>query len=648
MRLNFFQRNENQVEKEIPRKGNINSKSIWFFGRDTKNQEIVFRGENEDLTFLQTFQTSPSVYKAIHRKAMIASTTGYDFIPTREDAKIEEKRELEKFFEIPNLDESFPMIIYNTVAKMCLSRNAAWEMLKDEEGKYQSFYFLYGLVDVVIKDGRVVRYIQRGNPRFFDPSEIIFFKMPSPIDFLGQSQIKALDVPIATEIKALKHQYDNFDLRSFAGDAWELPAGISAEEEKRFLERIKEFYSGTSREPFPIPEGVKLIRGLPEPMEADFLELSKKNQAIVEETLGWSDYIGKNESDFSGIDFFQHEVKPILNIIQYAFNIFCWTYMGFNYALNFKNYSTSIKANARIIQVASKIPAPILTPNDIREMLGLKRDDTKKEMNEYILPFSVAETMKKKEKTDEKEEEQEVLELADERIKYYWRGISVVKKKFSREFAHDMISLKRKIKNRIIEFWKKKEKKELAKEIPEEIQKIVEIPENYFVFTTVDFLKEGFLLGKNNRVMELRIEAEFDVIPEREMKILKQRGLRISKETVEQIQKGDDKTKQGLVDVIVQGLEEGIDMKEMLKRTEDFFTDWEEWRIERKIRTELARVYNEGRIQTNEEMGLKKVHIELGPNPCDWCIANYGKVQDAETARWFFEETHPNCLCVVV
>jgi len=71
----------------------------------------------------------------------------------------------------------------------------------------------------------------------------------------------------------------------------------------------------------------------------------------------------------------------------------------------------------------------------------------------------------------------------------------------------------------------------------------------------------------------------------------------------------------------------------------------EEYRIDRIVRTELARAQNEARVNTYEKNGITEVEFIPNPDACPICVDLAGVYPTSEGRGLIPGQTHPNCEC---
>lgn len=609
-------------------------------------------GRNDFQACMEVYKRSPSVHFAVSTIAAIASSVEWFLRPIKDDASIENKRKLELFFKFPNNEEPFCSLIFNTVARLKIVSEAFWEMVQDENGEYQSIYYIFGEVDPIIEKNKIVGYRQKGSNQILSPERVLYFRFPDPLTFRGNSSLYSLDALIAAEMLNWKHNLENFRTKFHAGDVIYIPRSTSTEEYIRNREEIYAQYEKRNRKVMVLErdrdDGVQVDRARLEPLEGDYLKLLEQNSETIRTYLGLFEGQGK-ESEFANIDLYQLEVKPILKIIEWTINLFITTRMKIlDWEFHFKPYSPSLRAVARIVQILAKMGA--ITGNQARELAGLEPDETEPKLNEYIVTgIGIGEMQKEGSKEVEKVEKEAGdidKKLAEFREKF-WKGISKLEKQYKRDIASVFNSVKRKVRSKLEKVMVGKLAQ--GKLTPEEIEKILEsIPDNLISHDLVDLQVDGYLQGNANASKELKIGRVFKVIPEKEMNKIKKRAIEVSEDTMRRLKYGGLEGQKYLKQVLIDAMMEDLNLKETVRRVNELFEDWEEFKSERIVRTELQRVYNEGRIDTYAEEGIKKVRVELGPAPCEDCIRDSEMVEDLDSAIEYINSRHPNDMCIIV
>jgi hypothetical protein len=632
--LNLFVKPQAQPEQpEITRKGDI-TPGYKSYSEDNS----YFLQGNTYTRAMECFRNAYSVYQEINKIALIAAFNPYKFIKRDDSATEEEKTQLELFFEFPNEDDIFPGIIYNTVASLKLTGEAFWEMLKGDTF-YQSFYYLFGKTGLKIKDGRIAYYYQDNERLKWNKSEMIYFKIPNPIKFRGISGLESLDMQIAMQLLSAKFNLDSFRKRSQAGDVWFISDGIGKDVAIRVKEAIWQLYEGTNRRGEAIEGGnnVKLDRGKPDALKEDFQDLRQGIEKIISETIGNGESMTGKESEFADIDLYQKEVFPILKFIEYHLNYFILKFMNSHWKIQFKMYSSSMKANARVIQIMRKNGD--MSGDEARDLMGLELTGLP-EMQEYK-PVQTSMLSKLKNESLTNIDPKEIIKEDKKYLKkYLWRGTDRIQKRYDVKIGEQFANLKPKVKEKLNEL----NLSEITLDTKSEI--IDSIPDSLLTISLIDLMKESYLKGTINKQDQLKVGFAFDKVPEHEFKKIKSKATKVSKDTISHFKNGDDTGQMGLSQIISNGMKNHKTVQAISLDVDELFDGWETWKSERIVRAELAAAYNSGIIDfLGENKITEGIEIILGPNPCEECRRDAPLIHTLEDAREFFRDRHPNCMC---
>lgn len=99
---------------------------------------------------------------------------------------------------------------------------------------------------------------------------------------------------------------------------------------------------------------------------------------------------------------------------------------------------------------------------------------------------------------------------------------------------------------------------------------------------------------------------------------------------------------------IKRGLDEGEGIPQIRRAIKGEFEKLTTYQAERIARTATAQAVEHGRHQGMSELGIKRVEVVNGPNPCDECIELAGRgPMNIEDARGLLP-VHANCTCDLV
>lgn len=640
----------------------------YIYGNKSSKHEIY--NMNESKILWEMVNNSPAAWKVINKIANKAITIGYYWDKKTPDASIENLNTLKTLFEYPNELDSFTDMEKKTIMKLTVEGKAAWEVVKNVYGLPEYLYFIYGGINLVIDEGkkRITGIKQMVNGKAvaeFDYSDIILFLNPNPQTCDGLSELEPIWKLMMTEIKNNEWNYNNFTQKYKISDylLWDEDM-VSELNQKRYEAKINSQLKGKNNPVVNIraKDKVDIMRGNYQSMEGDYLDLGKSTTQGIEEGLQMFQNEFQQQSEFSDDNTYQEAVKPKKILMRDRFNLFITTQTKIiDWGFEYYNIMPSLRSAARIVDVAQKSGA--ISRNEVRITLGWKpKDDPiydeRIPAQSEIKPagFELSNTIPKME-LHQTFNNSQPENMIPEKSK---RNLSQTENDRLRaiSFQGKEKIIDKNIKKLSLHFNKLKEtvfkesgfqKMELENlDLSEDnINKIVEgIPNNYIKENLKSLYRESNLKGRENRAKETGLKFEFDKIPEHQYKVLTDKAGKISEKVMQGLKYGDDTGAKGLKQLLIEGYESGKTNIEIAEDVNNLFENkFETWKTEEIIKAEFQNVYNDARLQFNEENGINEAIIFLSANPCQWCIDNAPLVNTVEQARRFFEETHPNCEC---
>lgn len=130
----------------------------------------------------------------------------------------------------------------------------------------------------------------------------------------------------------------------------------------------------------------------------------------------------------------------------------------------------------------------------------------------------------------------------------------------------------------------------------------------------------------------------------------KKAASKVSKGTLDIMLSGDSSKfkRKNLKAIIMEGIKEGKPATEVAEKIGELFDKTKFWKAAEITRTEIPLAYNLGRIDAARRDGLIKARIELGGNPCSWCVDNHINVTTLDEAEEYMSVHHPNNNCTVI
>lgn len=406
--------------------------------------------------------------------------------------------------------------------------------------------------------------------------------------------------------------------------------------------------------------------------------------------------------------FYSQEVQPLLNLVEEQINLYL-VKTGINdYTFKFKQYSIrDHRETARLLDVLRR--RGYTTINEGRELIGfepLEGENYNKpflefpdgnivfidQIDEYMKMRTEAMTNKglKPEQIKMEAEENDPFsmigkllakmkpeEIVEALNKHYTKlnksgndsnfsfveslELSNSKNTIAQQLNKDLDNMK----NKIIRLLKKEISNSTltlassSKDTIKALEILESITGKELSISIIDGKKKSYLQGYKNFATKLGFKNGdegkngkfiFDFVNPDTFNKFKKSAEEISKKSIDGFVNGTTPkfSENNLKNVLLDGLVRGKSNEMISQDINDFFENIKSYKVAEIIDTELPNAFNLGRIDAAKTSGISKARIELGNNPCDWCVENSENVTTLEEAEEYMAEHHPNNDCMVI
>lgn len=143
-------------------------------------------------------------------------------------------------------------------------------------------------------------------------------------------------------------------------------------------------------------------------------------------------------------------------------------------------------------------------------------------------------------------------------------------------------------------------------------------------------------------------KKKLPALDKRTVETLERTAIDLSNVLVQHLKFGDRATKWYLKNRLADAVKKNLTRKETIESVQDLFKDLESWRAERLAMDMIGKAWNQAKRELAQEKGVSRCEIELGPNPCEWCLANSWRVQTLADADNYFDAHHHYVECKLV
>ncbi len=543
-------------------------------------------------------------------------------------------------------------------------------------------------VNIISNRGEYISYYEimndDGTRERVEVSEIIHIKAPSPLnEHFGMSPLSSAGNRVQVEEYAIGHQRDMFLNSARPDGLLTTEEPLTAEQRQELSDDFNKKHKGLGKNSklAVLDSGLKYQQISLSPREMDFIESLKATRddiliafKVPKPIVAVTDDVNRANAETAQEIFLSETIVPemnkLVNKLNEALIIPEW---GEEYFLTFED-PTPVDRETRLAEFTAGCDKWI-SRNEIRQILGMESTDGGDNLYTQIANVPIAGTAREREskayknlrgkrvaklklsmkQTIEKQKEQFKKSVKDisemslfkdkkkrlEYYNYYNKAIDNQTEKLEKA----MIAKKNEQKEKILKALKKKKPKTKA-----DIKKIFNLKEQVKDFKDW-ILPHYYSIFKQagDDAMKLISMEPFSIEKAKKpqskiAKLLEERALFFA-------QSVNDTTFLALVDTLSEGITAGESIKDLSKRVNDTYLDFNKYRAERIARTETNTVVNEANLEAYRQANAegKEWIATLDDRVRDEHLLMDGEIVpvDKPFSNGLMSPNEPNCRCAI-
>ncbi len=108
----------------------------------------------------------------------------------------------------------------------------------------------------------------------------------------------------------------------------------------------------------------------------------------------------------------------------------------------------------------------------------------------------------------------------------------------------------------------------------------------------------------------------------------------------------NETTKKALRNILAEGFNQGLSIKEITKNIQGYYSESEKWRAEMTSRTEVLTANNQGAVDRYKNEGIEEFEWLASPDSCPECAVLDGQIFSIISGEQ--PPKHPNCRCSIL
>jgi HK97 family phage portal protein len=328
--MKIFEKFLNLFKKEVTReeffvaKGEVPSAPFW---KATEGTEEILK---------KLYETHPLVRATVKKFALACISDGWELIPLRVGADLEEKRRLEAIFSFSLDRTTFHFLLYRTFVRLKLLGKAFWEVVRDETNEVRGFRLLLGQIKIECTEKGVLQKITQvinGKEIPFAPEEVLVFLIPSPFgNFEADMEFISLDVDIATDLAMRSYNQKFFEHGTAISGIFSVKSPMSREEFEKLKAAIMDSFYGVKaahRAPVFFKGEIEFNKIEAERRDLEFLggreftlRLISAVTGVPTFRLGFEKEVSRSTAIELNSAFLKEEIVPARRLVESAINSF--------------------------------------------------------------------------------------------------------------------------------------------------------------------------------------------------------------------------------------------------------------------------------------------------------------------------------------